>query len=271
MNLSDLPRSLEEILHLPNIHFIDRTLLPNESGLYFVIFEAKEQRLAYVGKAENLRMRWAGHHREPELWLLTSLGMPVDIAWIEVDKEYLDAAEKFLIEVFSPPLNDIHTLQTRRRRAGKNSSQYMKTPSEVLQDYRDRRFNAVELLRSNAFWEACNSEDGDLICPWVYPDGSRLYSINNMEIIYDIHNILPSKVPFPPAFVADDSSTIQPKEGYVATSAEKRRWLNEVAQQIDAWLIAVAYYNAVQISPSVVRQTLQSLSKEETVEEIFSK
>jgi hypothetical protein len=271
MNFANLPRSLEEVLHLPQVHFIDRTLLPSESGLYFVIFEAKEQRLAYLGKAENLRMRWAGHHREPELWLLTCLGIPVDIAWIEVEKEYLERAENFLIEVFRPPLNDIHTLQTKKRRLGKNNNYNLTTPSEVLQDFRDRRLNAVELLRSDAFWEACNSEDGDLICPWVYPDGTELYSINNIEINYDNHDILPSRVPCPPAFAADDSSSIQPKDGYVATTTEKRYWLNEVAQQIDAWLVAVARYKSAQISLSAVRQTLQALSKEETIEEIFSK
>ena len=270
INLSNLPRSLEEVLKLPNVHFIDRTLLPNESGIYFVIFEAQKQRLAYVGKAENLRMRWAGHHREPEMWLLTCLGIPVDIAWIEVEKEYLKTAEKFLIEVFRPPLNDIHTLETKRRSLVRNNVRAnIKTVAEVLQDYRDRKYQAVTLLQSDEFWEVCNSDDGDLICPWIYPDGFILFSINDLCDYRDTHNIMPSRVPCPPSFAADDSSSIVPKEGYVATNAEKRHWLNEVAQQIDAWLVAVAYYRATQISPSAVRQMLQALSSEETVEELF--
>ena len=269
INLSNLPRSLEEVLKLPNVHFIDRTLLPNESGIYFVIFEAQKQRLAYVGKAENLRMRWAGHHREPELWLLTCLGIPVDIAWIEVEKEYLKTAEKFLIEVFRPPLNDIHTLETKRRSLVRNNVRAnIKTVPEVLQDYRDRKYQAVTLLQSDEFWEACNSEDGDLICPWIYPDESELCNINE-PFNSDTHNIIPSRVPYPPSFAANRGSGIATKEGYIATNTEKRHWLSEVAQQIDTWLVAVAHYHATQISVSAVRQMLQALSSEETVEELF--
>ncbi|MBE9217908.1 alfin [Dolichospermum flos-aquae] len=271
INSSNLPRSLEEVLKLPNVHFIDRTLLPNESGIYFVIFEAQKQRLAYVGKAENLRMRWAGHHREPELWLLTCLGIPVDIAWIEVEKEYLRTAEKFLIEVFRPPLNDIHTLETKRRSLVRNNVRAnIKTVPEVLQDYRDRKYQAVNLLQSDEFWEICNSDDGDLICPWIYPDGFILFSINDLCDYRDTHNIMPSRVPYPPSFSANSGSgTIAPKEGYIATNTEKRYWLGEVAQQIDAWLVAVAYYYAAQISVSAVHQMLQALSSEETVEQLF--
>lgn len=277
IRLSDLPRSLEEVLQLPNVHFVDRALLPNQSGIYFVIFDAKNQRLAYVGKSENLKMRWSGHHREPELWLLTCLGIPVDIAWIEVEKENLDEAENFLIEVFRPPLNDIHTLETRRRRSGGNNSHVFKEISEVLQDYRDRKQKAVQLLQSDAFWEACNSSesdnqfgyDGDLICPWIYSDGVALCNVRDIWMYSDTHPIEPTRVPYPPAFVANNSGFVAPKEGYVATNVEKRRWLNQVAQQIDAWLVAVAHYHAAQISPSAVRQTLQALSNEETVEQIF--
>lgn len=278
IRLSELPRSLEEVLQLPNVHFIDRALLPNQSGIYFVIFEAEKHRLAYIGKAENLRMRWAGHHREPELWLLTSLGIPVDIAWIEVDKEDTSEVEKFLIEVFRPPLNDIHTLESRRRRSGRNNSYNLKTVPEVLQDYRDRKHQAVQLLKSDAFWEACNSSeldnqlgfDGDLICPWIYPDGVVLCNFNDFWMS-DTHMIPAPRVTFPPAFAANDSGSIEPKKGYIATNAEKRRWLNQVAQQIDAWLVSVAYYHAAQISLSAVRQTLQTLATEETVEQIFMK
>lgn len=277
IRLSDLPRSLEEVLQLPNIHFVDRALLPDKSGIYFVIFEAQKQRLAYVGKAKNLRMRWAGHHREPELWLLTYLGIHVDIAWIEVEKGDLDEAENFLIEIFRPPLNDIHTLETRRRRSTRNNNQVFKTAPEILQDYRDRKHQAVQLLQSDSFWEACNGSDsdnqlgydGDLICPWIYPDEVALCNVNDLWIYSDTHSIPPARVPCPPAFAANDSGIVAPKEGYVATNAEKRRWLSQVAQQIDAWLVAVAHYHAAQISPSAIHQTLQALSSEETVKQKF--
>lgn len=269
LSLPNLPRSLEEILKLPSVHFVDRTLLPNESGIYFVVFEVQKQRLAYIGKAENLRMRWAGHHREPELWLLNSLSIPVDIAWLEIAKVDLNEAEKFLIEIFRPPLNNIHTLEVRRQGIGRNNKCYIKTVSEVLQDYRDRKFQAIKLLQSDNFWEMCNGDDGDLLCPWIYPSKVLIGSVNELWMCSDTHTIEAVRVPSPPAFIANDSGLIEPKKEYVATSTERRHWLIKVAQQIDAWLVAVAHYHAAQISPSAVRQTLQALSSEENVEQIF--
>ena len=277
MQLPDLPRSLEEILNLPNVHFIDRALLPNESGIYFVIFEVQNQRIAYVGKAKNIQKRWAGHHREPELWMLTSLGIPVDIAWVKLEEKYLDEAEKFLIAVFRPPLNDIHTLESNRQRSGQQNNRHYKTVPEVLQDYRDRKHQAVQLLKSDTFWEVCNSSeddndlgyDGDLTCPWIYPNSVELCSVRDLCYYFDTHSIRPTVVPYPPAFAANNSGKVEPKEGYVATNTEKTSWLIQVALQIDAWLVAVAYYHAAEISPSVVRQTLQSLASEKTVEQTF--
>ena len=189
MKLSDLPRSLEEILNLPNVHFIDRALLPNESGIYFVIFEAQNQRIAYLGKAKNIQKRWAGHHREPELWMLTSLGIPVDIAWVKLEEKYLDEAEKFLIEVFRPPLNDIHTLESKRQRSGQQNNRHYKTVPEVLQDYRDRKHQAVQLLKSDTFWESCNSDDGDLICPWIYPHKVELCDVGDLCYYSDMGSL----------------------------------------------------------------------------------
>lgn len=267
INLFDLPRTLEEILQLPSVHFIDRSLLPDQPGIYFVIFEAQEQRLAYIGKAESLRKRWFGHHREPEIWLLRSLEIPVDIGWMEVDKVDLSNIEKFLIEVFRPPLNYVHTLEVKRKQTRTINKCKIQTVSEVLQDYRDRKRQAIKLLESDEFWEVCNSEDGDRTYPWIYPDGIVLCEYNNVNHYYDTHPIEPFIVPYPPSFVANNSGAVKPKSGYIATSIERRNWLIDVAQQIDCWLVAVAHYHAAQISSSAVRQTLQVLSGEETLEQ----
>jgi hypothetical protein len=275
MKFADLPRCLEEVLRLPSVHFIDRSLLPNESGIYFVIYEAQKQRLAYLGKAESLRLRWAGHHREPELSLLTCLGIAVDIAWVEIERENLNEAENFLIEVFRPPLNDIHTLENRRQRFTRSNDCNIKTVAEILQDYRDRRHQAVLLLTSDRLWEACNAccdtnglhFDGDLICPWIFSDCVELCDFNELWMYSDTHTINPTRVPYPPTFAANVGWGVAPAEGYVVTNAEKRRWLIQVARQIDSWLVSVAYYHATQISPSAIRQTLQAISSEENVEQ----
>src|SRR6266542_423997 len=99
-----LPRTLDEILRLPRVTFLDRGLLPPAAGIYFVLFEATPVRLAYIGKAESFRARWIGHHREPDFQLLTTLGIAVEIAWAEVTVADLDQAEREMVATFKPPL-----------------------------------------------------------------------------------------------------------------------------------------------------------------------
>ena len=57
----------EHILQLPHISLKSRTLLPEESGIYYVVDETSI--IWYIGKAKNLRTRWTGdsHHRLDQL------------------------------------------------------------------------------------------------------------------------------------------------------------------------------------------------------------
>jgi excinuclease UvrABC nuclease subunit len=57
----------EDILQLPHIALKNRAILPELSGIYYVIDE--KFIIWYIGKAKNLRARWAGdsHHRLDQL------------------------------------------------------------------------------------------------------------------------------------------------------------------------------------------------------------
>ncbi|MEH2325409.1 MAG: hypothetical protein V7K32_17995 [Nostoc sp.] len=56
----------EYILQLPHTSIKNRELLPEKSGIYYVLDE--QFIVWYVGQAKNLRSRWAGdsHHRAME-------------------------------------------------------------------------------------------------------------------------------------------------------------------------------------------------------------
>jgi len=53
----------EYILQLSHLGLTSKELLPEQSGIYYVLDE--KYIIWYIGKAKNLRSRWAGksHHR----------------------------------------------------------------------------------------------------------------------------------------------------------------------------------------------------------------
>lgn len=266
-SMIDLPNTLQDMLALPRVHFRDRSLLPEVSGIYFVLYGAAQIRLAYVGKAENLRKRWVGHHRLPECHLLDTLGLAVELAWLELPSSDLDLAERLLIGRMLPPLNDRHGLSQARKRLSAETDRDLRTAAEIVSDYRARKEHAFELLASDDFWNACNSDDGDLLCVWAYPDGSALCDFNELWSQSDAHKLAPSRVPCPPSFAANTSGAAVPAPDYSATAAERRSWLCSVARQVDSWLVGVAAHQAAAVSSSVRREVLAALAQESSIEE----
>ncbi|NEN89285.1 MAG: GIY-YIG nuclease family protein [Okeania sp. SIO3H1] len=90
-------------LQLPSVSLADRKQLPTCSAIYFAI-DASD-RILYVGKAQNLAARWKSHHR---LYKLEEINKesPVRLAWKAWNKEDLAEAEKRLIRIFQPLLNN---------------------------------------------------------------------------------------------------------------------------------------------------------------------
>jgi hypothetical protein len=266
-----LPRALDDVFGLPRVKFLDRGLLPAASGLYYVLIEAKAPRLVYIGKADALRGRWTGHHREPDCELLLRVGIPVEIAFLAFPKDGLGAAEKEQIALFRPPLNDEATARTRAHRISIAAPGFS-TAAEILQDFRERRASALEAISSDAFWEECNGNDGDLLCLWPYPDQAVSLSVHDVWDYRDNHPITPFRVPCPPAIRANLSSGwVGPKEGFVANSAERRAWCVDVALRVDAWLVAVAQHHAASVSGSVLSEVLAALAKEETLAKMLTR
>jgi hypothetical protein len=93
----------EHILQLPYISLKSRTLLPEESGIYYVVDETSI--IWYIGKAKNLRTRWTGdsHHRLDQLQKQRK--KQFTIYYELLPESLLDLIEQERIEHYSPQLN----------------------------------------------------------------------------------------------------------------------------------------------------------------------
>jgi predicted GIY-YIG superfamily endonuclease len=93
----------EDILQLPHIGLNSRALLPEQSGIYYVLDETSI--IWYIGQAQNLRSRWAGdsHHRLYQLQKQRK--KQLTIYYELVAKSQLDAIEQQRIENYNPQLN----------------------------------------------------------------------------------------------------------------------------------------------------------------------
>ncbi|HEY9297391.1 MAG TPA: hypothetical protein VIQ31_13665, partial [Phormidium sp.] len=93
----------EQILQLPHISLKSRTLLPEESGIYYVVDE--KSIIWYIGKAKNLRTRWTGdsHHRLDQLQKQRK--KQFTIYYELIPELQLDAIERQRIEQYNPQLN----------------------------------------------------------------------------------------------------------------------------------------------------------------------
>lgn len=87
-----------------NVLFTQRSRLPVSSGIY-VVADANNK-VWYVGKAQNIKSRWAGktHHRYPQL-IRSNRKLCHRIYWKLVPLSYLDEQEKYYVNLFQPELN----------------------------------------------------------------------------------------------------------------------------------------------------------------------
>lgn len=95
---------------LPKVRLKTKHLLPNSSGLYFVLLE---QRILYVGKTERgFKNRWGNadegcHSKHHRLLQFQELSPNVWISYLELLEKgkSLDSLERQAIAIFSPELN----------------------------------------------------------------------------------------------------------------------------------------------------------------------
>ena len=93
-----------EILNLSKVSLETKELLPEYSGIYYVVDE--NNLVWYIGKAKNIRKRWKGkaHHRIYQLQQLNH--QQFYIYYEQVDLLQLDKREKQQIEKYNPHLNN---------------------------------------------------------------------------------------------------------------------------------------------------------------------
>jgi excinuclease UvrABC nuclease subunit len=95
------PNSID-LATLPSLCLSRRSELPEAPAIYFAI-DSLDQ-IQYIGRSQNLRQRWASHHRHFQLQAIDS----VRIAWLRCDDVSLLAEiETALIEWFEPPLTGL--------------------------------------------------------------------------------------------------------------------------------------------------------------------
>ncbi len=87
-----------------NVLFTQRSHLPGESGIYLVA--DGNNKVWYVGKAQNIKSRWAGktHHRYPQL-IRSNRKLCHRIYWKLTSLSDLDQQEKYYVSLFQPELN----------------------------------------------------------------------------------------------------------------------------------------------------------------------
>ncbi len=92
-----------QILNLSKVNLKHKELLPEFSGLYYVVDQ--NNLVWYIGKANNISKRWQGksHHRLYQL--INQKKQQFFIYYQEVDINNLDSAEKKAIAKYSPHLN----------------------------------------------------------------------------------------------------------------------------------------------------------------------
>lgn len=93
----------QHILQLPHLGLKSRQLLPEQSGIYYVLDE--NFIIWYIGKAENLRKRWVGatHHRFYQLQKQRKQKFSIYYELVAVSQ--LDGIERQRIEQYNPQLN----------------------------------------------------------------------------------------------------------------------------------------------------------------------
>jgi hypothetical protein len=108
------------------VSYKDKHLLPEESGIYYVL-NLQTNNFLYIGKAQDIRRRWQSHHRYEDIWLIADdfeEGV-ICIAWELRPVQGLEKAESRRIKALQPLLNNksledsIKIVIQERTRSGK--------------------------------------------------------------------------------------------------------------------------------------------------------
>lgn len=110
-------------LDLPSVTFEDRSQLPGDPAVYFIV--DLNEIIVYIGQADNLRMRWVSHHRAPQMCA------GYRIFWQSAPKTDLVAIEERAIAEYRPVWNG-SSVQGEKRHATIRPSKEMRERLEAL-------------------------------------------------------------------------------------------------------------------------------------------
>jgi hypothetical protein len=105
---------LSEILALPSVDLDENRELPERSGVYFAIVDAR--RIAYVGVTWSFRQRWRAHNKRTALEKLGS----IRVHYLEAAEDIMCAIEQDVIDLFQPCLNQAPAICGVRLDAGQH-------------------------------------------------------------------------------------------------------------------------------------------------------
>lgn len=102
-----LPDTIEAILALPCVPYVDRDQLPCGPGIYFIT--SSDDALLYIGRSNDIHFRWTNHHKIGDV---DFTGSHSRIHWMLIaDIEVIPGVEVRLIHRFRPPLNIQHGIR----------------------------------------------------------------------------------------------------------------------------------------------------------------
>ena len=89
---------------LPSVKLVEKEKLPDVAGIYFAVDE--NNRVWYVGKAQNINRRWQSHHRYYQLEKINRKNL-ILLKWYacKSDENMLTDLEQYFITSYFPQLN----------------------------------------------------------------------------------------------------------------------------------------------------------------------
>ena len=83
---------------LPSVELLDKEKLPTTAGIYFAV-DGNNQ-IWYIGKAQNIKNRWANHHRYDQLTKINKKNL-IKLKWYECEnnEDVLTKLENYFINI----------------------------------------------------------------------------------------------------------------------------------------------------------------------------
>jgi len=143
----------EYILQLSHLSLTNKELLPEQSGIYYVLDERFI--IWYIGKANNLRSRWAGKSHHRLYHLQKERKTHFTIYYEIVPKSQLDAIEPQRIEQYNPQLNGtkVNKKKLRPTETLLRETLVILAPYSFILGVESPRKEDIKLIENSIYWK----------------------------------------------------------------------------------------------------------------------